>query len=423
MQSLAIIGAQWGDEGKGKITDYLSQKCDYVVRYQGGHNAGHTIWVGSQKVVLHLIPSGILHPHCVSVIGHGVVFDPEDFQTELKEVEQYCSITPENLKISYNCSVITSYNKILDALRESQGPVKIGTTGKGIGPSYEDKVSRKGLKLRDLLNKDTLHQKLKENLIEKEILFKHLYKAEFPTLEEEVERLYQRGQEVKPFLADTFNILDQAFKQNKKILYEGAQGILLDIDYGSYPFVTSSNTSMGGIYTGAGTSGKPIEEVIGIAKSYTTRVGTGPFPTELSDEMGDKLQKQGDEFGATTGRRRRCGWIDLPLLKYTAKASHLTSIALTKVDVLSGIEELKVCYAYEYEGQEIDCAYPGIDLYKVKPLYKNVKPFADKFEDKTFSPELQDYIKMIEDHVEIPVSIVAHGPEREQIVFRKEFFQ
>ena len=422
MQSVAIIGAQWGDEGKGKITDYLSQKCDLVVRYQGGHNAGHTIIVDGIKTVLHLIPSGILHPHCTSLIGHGVVFDPEDFKKEYDEVGRTCSITPQNLKISYNCSVITPYNKLLDALRENQGPVKIGTTGKGIGPSYEDKVSRKGLKLRDLLDKEVLFLKLKENLIEKEVLFKHLYNAQYPSIEEVVESLYRAGQFVKPFLADTFGLIDQAIKDDKKILFEGAQGILLDIDYGSYPFVTSSNTSIGGIYTGAGLPGNHIGEVIGIAKAYTTRVGTGPFPTELLNGTGEKLQKLGDEFGATTGRKRRCGWIDLPLLKYTAKSSNLTSLALTKVDVLCAFDELQVCYAYEYEGQEIDCAYPGIELEKVTPLFKEMTPFQDNFEGSSLSAELEAYIRTIENFVSIPVGILAFGPERKEIIFRKDYF-
>lgn len=423
MQSVAIIGSQWGDEGKGKITDLLGAKSDLVVRYQGGNNAGHTIIVGDKKIVLHLIPSGILHSHSVSVIGHGVVLDPEAFKKEYEEISNSgVKITPDNLKISENCSVITHYNRLLDGQREAKGKTKIGTTGKGIGPSYEDKTSRRGLKLRDLLDKDLLHQKLKESMIEKEILFKHLYEVEYPSLEEETEKLYSLGQFIKPFIADTFNILDNAFSNNKKILFEGAQGVLLDIDYGSYPFVTSSNTSFGGIYTGAGVPSNNVDEVIGITKAYTTRVGEGPFPTELFDETGKNIQKKGNEFGATTGRTRRCGWLDLPLLKYTVKCSNLTSLALTKVDVLSDIENLKVCYAYKYQGKEIDCAYPGIDLSKVEPLYKDMKSFSDDFKDNNLSSEIETYIKTIEEFVGIPVGILAYGPERSQIHFRKEYF-
>lgn len=424
MQSLAIVGSQWGDEGKGKITDLLGQKCDVVVRYQGGNNAGHTIIVGDQKIVLHLIPSGILHDHCTSVIGHGVVFDPEAFEKELAEVKASgISVTPEKLKISSNCSIITMYNRLIDCQRENKGPVKIGTTGRGIGPAYEDKISRKGIKMKDLLDKDLLKKKLSENLQEKEILFKHLYDVEFPSVDEEADRLFELGKAAAPFITDTFSYLDQAIQDNKKVLYEGAQGVLLDIDYGSYPFVTSSNTSCGGIYTGAGLPGKQIEEVLGITKAYTTRVGEGPFPTELFDDVGEHIQTKGGEFGATTGRKRRCGWLDLPLLKYTVKASNITSIALTKLDVLADIENLKICTGYEYEGKEIDCAYPGIDLSKVKPILKDIETFHDDFKNDELTPTLQNYIKTIEEYVGIPVGILAYGPERSEIKFVKEYFQ
>jgi adenylosuccinate synthase len=422
MQSLAIIGAQWGDEGKGKITDLLSAKCDYVVRYQGGNNAGHTIIVEGKKTVLHLIPSGILHPHCISIIGHGLVLDPEAFKKEVLGLEGVVKVSAANLKVSENCTIITSYHKILDAERENKGPEKIGTTGKGIGPAYEDKVARKCIKAKDLLYKNHLRQKLERNLLEKSALFKNLYRCEFPDLETEVEKLFSLGQFLKPFLTDTFSLLDQALQKNKKVLYEGAQGVLLDIDYGTYPYVTSSNTSVGGIYTGASVPGKHLDEILGITKAYTTRVGEGPFPTELLSELGDRIQKIGHEFGATTGRKRRCGWIDLPLLKYAVKASNITSLALTKLDVLSGLEELKLCYAYEYQGKTIDCAYPGIDLAKVKPLYKDAKPFTDDFKGKKLSQELENYIHLIEEFVGIPVGIIAYGPERHEIQFRKEFF-
>ncbi len=426
MKTLAIIGAQWGDEGKGKITDLLSEKCDVVVRYQGGNNAGHTIIVDGKKIVLHLIPSGILHPHSVSVIGHGVVFEPEAFQKELENVANAgIKVTANNLKISENVTIITSYNKILDAARESQGSVKIGTTGKGIGPAYEDKVGRRAVKLKDLFDMENLKKKLTRNLGEKEILFKHRYNVDFPSVEEEAQRLFELGKKVQPFVCDTFSFLDQAVQANKKILFEGAQGILLDVDYGTYPFVTSSSTSLGGIYTGAGIPESHVEEVLAITKAYTTRVGEGPFPTELFDEVGEKIQTVGKEFGATTGRKRRCGWLDLPLLKYSVKASNLTSIALTKLDILCVVDELKICVAYEYEGKTIDCAYPGIDLYKAKPVYKTMKPFKDDFANKTsqdLSPELNAYIKEIETFLGIPVGILAFGPERKEILFRKNYF-
>jgi len=423
MQSLAIIGSQWGDEGKGKITDLLGAKCDLVVRYQGGNNAGHTIIVEDKKIVLHLIPSGILHSHCTSVIGHGVVFDPRAFKDELDHLkENSVSVDSSHLKISENCSVITIYNKILDAQRESKGPLKIGTTGKGIGPGYEDKVSRKGLKLKDLLNLETLKEKLHANTIEKKVLFEHLYEIPFPSVDQEAEELFELGKLVEPFLCDTFSLIDQSIAQNKKVLYEGAQGVLLDIDYGSYPYVTSSNTSAGGIYTGAGIPSSQVSEVLGITKAYTTRVGEGPFPTELFTELGERIQTIGGEFGATTGRKRRCGWLDLPLLKYAVKASNITSIALTKLDVLSGLEELKLCSGYEYEGQTIDCAYPGIDMDKAKPIFKDFTPFTDDFSTDEQSSDLKAYISFIEEAIGIKVGILAYGPERSEIKFLKEYF-
>ena len=422
MNSIAIIGTQWGDEGKGKITDSLGAKCDFVVRFQGGNNAGHTIIAKGKKTVLHLIPSGILHPQCVSIIAHGVVLDPQAFSQELEVIQKQIKITPERLKISSNCSVITTYHKLLDGLRESQGPIKIGTTRKGIGPAYEDKIARKGIKLKDLLQRDVLQSKLKQNLIEKKVLFNHLYKASYPSLEEEGERLFQLGKVLGPFLTDTFSLIDSAIKQKKKILFEGAQGFLLDIDYGSYPFVTSSNTSIGGIYTGAGIPGSQIEEVLGVTKAYSTRVGQGPFPTELQGDLGKEIQEKGHEIGATTGRRRRCGWIDLPLLKYTVKASNLTSIALTKVDVLSGISPLKVCNSYKYKGQILTCATPGIDLNEAQPLYKEYPSFQDTFEDGKISHELAHYIASIEDFIGIPVGVLSFGPGRDQIKFIKNYF-
>lgn len=422
MQTLAIIGAQWGDEGKGKLTDLLAEKCDLVVRYQGGHNAGHTIWVNGQKTVLHVIPSGVLHPHCLSVIGHGVVLEPENFLAELKRTQAITKVTPENLKLSSAATVITAYHRLMDAARESQGPEKIGTTGKGIGPAYEDKVSRRGIKVKDLLDKDTLVRRLSSGYAEKAILFKHLYQIDFPTIEMEVERLYALGEQLKDYVCDTFSLIDQKLAQGKRILYEGAQGILLDVDYGTYPFVTSSSTAASGIYTGAGIPGKKMEEIIGVAKAYTTRVGEGPFPTELFNDMGLYIQQKGNEFGATTGRKRRCGWLDIPLLRYSVKCSGLTSIALTKLDILSDLPELKVCYAYEVNGKEVDCAYPGIDLFNAKPLYKDLKPFHDTFTGEEPSAELKAYISFIEEALGIPVSMYAYGPDRSQIIFKKDFF-
>lgn len=423
MKTLAIIGSQWGDEGKGKITDLLAAKCDLVVRYQGGNNAGHTIIVEGKKTVLHLIPSGILHPHCLSLVGHGVVFDPRAFKTELTKVRDAgAQVTPKNLRLSRGATVITSYHKLLDAVREAQGPVKIGTTGKGIGPAYEDKAGRRAIKLGDLTNKEVLVKKLTASLQEKASLFDKLYNVEYPSVEQEANELYELGQELAPFLDDTFALIDQALSAGKKVMYEGAQGVLLDVDWGSYPFVTSSSTAAGGIYTGAGCPGTTVQEVLGITKAYTTRVGEGPFPTELFDSMGADIQKKGGEFGATTGRPRRCGWLDLPLLKYSVKASNLTSLALTKLDVLANMGKLQICTAYEIDGKKYDMASPGLDLSKVKPILEEVSGFEDDFSTDKFSPALSSYIKKIEEHVGIPVGIVAFGPERHQIQFAKDYF-
>lgn len=422
MKTLAIIGAQWGDEGKGKITDLLGQKADLVIRFQGGNNAGHTIIVDDSKIVLHQIPSGILHSNCVSVIAHGVVFEPEAFLEELKTVTERIPVTADRLKISLNATVITPYHKILDAVRENKATKKIGTTGKGIGPAYEDKVSRKAVKVKDLLDKEVLKAKLENSLKEKLFLFEKFYEVDFPSIDEVTEKLFALGQELKPYITDTFSYIDQATKEGKKILFEGAQGVLLDIDYGSYPYVTSSSTGAAGIYTGAGVSNGIIDEKIGIVKAYTTRVGEGPMPTEMTGELGDKLQKLGNEFGATTGRRRRCGWLDLPILKYSVKASSITSIALTKLDVLSGFDELKVCYAYKVGDKEYDCAYPGLDLEEATPLYKTLKPFKQDFAESNYVAELNDYISLIESNLEVPVGILAYGPERKQIHFRKDYF-
>jgi adenylosuccinate synthase len=422
MQTMAIIGAQWGDEGKGKITDLLAEKCDLVVRYQGGHNAGHTIWVNGQKTVLHVIPSGVLHSHCLSVIGHGVVLEPKNFLAELKTISGVTKVSPENLKLSSTASVITSYHKLLDAAREMQGTEKIGTTGKGIGPAYEDKVSRRGIKVKDLLDKDTLVRRLGSGFAEKAILFKHLYHIDIPSVEEEVERLYRYGEILKDYVTDTFSLIDEKLAQGKRVLYEGAQGILLDIDYGTYPYVTSSSTAGGGIYNGAGIPGNKLDEVIGVAKAYTTRVGEGPFPTELFDEVGAHIQKKGNEIGATTGRKRRCGWLDIPLLKYSVKCSQLTSIALTKLDILSNMSELKICYAYEVNGKVVDCAYPGINLYNAKPLFKDFTPYTDTFDGGRLSKELEAYMHFLQDSLGIPVGIYAYGPDRNQVVFQQKYF-
>ncbi|MCT4641568.1 MAG: adenylosuccinate synthase [Bacteriovoracaceae bacterium] len=415
-KSVAIIGSQWGDEGKGKITDFLTKDVDYVVRFQGGNNAGHTIWIDGKKTVLHVIPSGILNKDKISVIDHGVVFDPDNFLKEVAGLERAgVDINPRNLKISNECSVITSYHKILDGAREDASANKIGTTKKGIGPAYEDRVSRKGLKLKHLLNKENLKKKLEGLFFEKKILFDNVYHCEYPSIDEEVQSLFEMGNSIAPFLVDTFSLYD---KDDKITLFEGAQGVLLDKDFGSYPFVTSSSTSYAGIFSGSSNTHNIIDDVIGITKAYTTRVGSGPFPTESECEDSVTLGRVGHEFGATTGRKRRCGWLDLPLLRYAIKVSRFTSLALTKVDVLCAIDKIKVCYAYEYEGQIIETAFAGIDLEKVKPLYKEFDSFKDTVVNGSLDQKLEEYISYIEQQLNINVSMVAFGPDRSQLHHR-----
>lgn len=419
--TVALVGAQWGDEGKGKITDYLSEKADVVVRFQGGNNAGHTIYLNEKKIVLHQIPSGILHPHCVCIVGHGVVFSPDDFLEELAEVKANVPhFAQEKLMISNYASVITKYHKLLDKAREGKSSGKIGTTCKGIGPCYEDKISRRGLKVIDLLDKETLIKKLKLSMEEKGLLFKELYSQEVPTIEEEADRLFNLGQEIKPYLADTFTYISE-LPETKKVLFEGAQGILLDIEYGSYPYVTSSNTTVSGVYSGVGFGEKrQLNNSIGVAKAYLTRVGEGPMPTEIREKIGDIIQEKGKEFGATTGRRRRCGWLDLPLLKYAIKVSRLNSIALTKIDILSNLSELKLCVGYKIGNQTYKQAFPGIDLAQVEPVFKSFDPFQDEEinDYSKVSGELKTYLDFIEDYLEVPLSILSFGPNREQVLLK-----
>lgn len=418
MSSTAIIGAQWGDEGKGKITDYLSSKTDYVVRFQGGHNAGHTLWNNGVKTVLHVIPSGVMQKDCISIIDHGVVFEPENF---LKEIDNLRScgvnVDPSRIMVSDQCTVITSFHMALDAIREMNQGNQIGTTLKGIGPAYEDKIARKAIKVIDLRSKETLHKKLTLIVTEKKFLFEQQREYLIPSIEQEVQRLYDLGKKVLLYVQNTFN--EFALNPSKNILFEGAQGVLLDIDYGSYPYVTSSSTSIGGIFTGSSSLGDKVDEVIGITKAYCTRVGEGPFPTELSGSNGKTLMVKGNEYGATTGRNRRCGWLDLPLLRYASKLSRFTCLALTKVDILNFLDELKVCYAYELESNVIDCAYPGVDLKNAKPLYRKFAPIKTFLKDGVETPELLSFIHFIEREINLPVKYVAYGPDREELLIRE----
>lgn len=422
MKNVAIVGAQWGDEGKGKLTDSLTPHFDVIVRYQGGNNAGHTIWVDGKKIVTHLVPSGILYDHTVGLIGQGVVIDPQALFHEIEELKSLgVKLSEKNLKISQQANVITAYHQLLDQAREGASDLKLGTTGKGIGPCYEDRASRRGLKIQDLLDEVVLKKKLQVLHKEKSALIKDLYQKTLPSVDEELKRLFALGKKIAPYLCDGFLFLREAALQNKKVLYEGAQGALLDVDYGTYPYVTSSNTTLAGIYNGAGVFGK-MDEFWGVVKAYTTRVGEGPFPTELFDETGEKIGRVGAEFGATTGRKRRCGWLDFPALRYAREICHMTGVIITKLDVLTDLDEIKVCTHYEYKGQKLDILYPGINFYDLKPVFLSFKSWSleDLKNPKADGP-LNTYLSYIEKQLHVPVVGYSYGPDRSELKWLKSF--
>lgn len=417
MNSIAVLGAQWGDEGKGKITDHLAAHVDYVVRFQGGNNAGHTINVDGVQTILHVVPSGILHPHCVSIIDQGVVLDPQNLSNELTRLNQAgVRVGFDNFKISFNTPIITSYHKILDGAREGQSDLKIGTTKRGIGPCYEDMASRKAILVRDFFMPEVLKKKLALLLEEKECLFKYRYQVEYPSVEEEFNNLMMNKDAIVPYACDTFSLLKDAEVLGKKVLYEGAQGLLLDNNFGQFPFVTSSNTAIGGIYTGCFTPKNGPEKILGIVKAYQTRVGEGPFPTELKNETGNRLRKEGHEYGATTGRDRRCGWLDLPLLKYAIKAGHFNTLAMTKLDVLENFKTIKICTHYMINGKMIDCASPSMDLYQVTPVYREFKVIKGSNVEETF----KEYIEFIENETGLKIDMIGFGPKRTELVNKWE---
>ncbi len=427
-KSVVVVGTQWGDEGKGKIVDYLTENAEIVARFQGGNNAGHTIVINNKKYIVHLLPSGIFRKHTRCVIGNGVVIDPEVLMEEIKTFNAAgIEITPEKLSISPKAHVIMPYHKLLDNGREKRaGKKKIGTTGRGIGPCYEDKAGRKGFRIVELLNPSHLKEKLKEVLEEKNYLL-NFYGLPSLSFEEVYEKCHNFGEFIKPYLKDVSEILIKARSEGRNILFEGAQGTFLDIDHGTYPYVTSSNTVAGNACCGTGVGPSFIDCVLGVVKAYTTRVGGGPFPTELKDETGDKLREIGGEFGATTGRPRRCGWLDLVVVKTAVKLNGINQIALTKLDVLSNFETIKVCVGYKLNGKILEKVPESLEeFYQVKPVYKELKGWRkditqfSSFED--YPREAKDYVRFIEDFLEVPVSLISSGPERESLVVLKEVF-
>ncbi|MBI2605061.1 MAG: adenylosuccinate synthase [Deltaproteobacteria bacterium] len=427
MANIAVLGAQWGDEGKGKIVDLYGERADLIVRYQGGNNAGHTLVVGGEKTVLHLIPSGVLHPGKTCVIASGVVLDPEVFLREVEALTARGLISESRgtrVWVSERTQVIMPYHKLIDRLREeSGGKAKIGTTVRGIGPCYEDKVARRGVMVGDLMDSDLLRDKIEAAIREKNAVLAALYNHEPLVVEELHAWALEMGKKLKPMVRDTRVLIQEAIAAGNTILFEGAQGTLLDVEHGTYPFVTSSNTITGGIFTGCGIGPKSLDRIIGISKAYTTRVGGGPFPTELDNDLGEWIRKQGQEFGATTGRPRRCGWLDLVALKYAVEVNGLTGIALMKADVLSGLEELKVCVAYEVDGARRNTIPSNIrELERVKPVYESLKGWKTLPDrPKTFG-EMPDafraYVGYIERTLGIPVVTISTGPGREQTLNR-----
>ncbi len=421
MPALVLLGAQWGDEGKGKATDLLGGSVDYVVRYQGGNNAGHTVVVGDQKYALHLLPSGILSPGCTPVIGNGVVVDPAVLLSELSGLNER-GVDTSKLLISGNAHLITPYNVTLDKVTERfLGKRKIGTTGRGIGPTYADKINRVGIRVQDLYDESILEQKVEAALEQKNQLLAKVFNRRAIEAGKVVEDMLQYAEQIKPFVADTTLILNDAIDEGKVVLFEGGQGTLLDVDHGTYPFVTSSNPTAGGACTGAGVGPTKISRVIGILKAYTTRVGAGPFPTELHDEDGEALRRIGGERGVTTGRDRRCGWFDAPIARYATRVNGLTDFFLTKLDVLTGWERIPVCVAYEIDGKRVEeLPYNQTDFHHAKPIYENLPGWSEDItKAKTFSDlpkNAQAYVKALEELSGAPISAIGVGPGRTETI-------
>jgi adenylosuccinate synthase len=428
MGNVVVVGAQWGDEGKGKIVDWLSERADVVVRFQGGHNAGHTLVIGENTYKLSLLPSGVVRPGKLGVIGNGVVVDPWALCAEIARLDsQGVKITRENLRIAENATLILPLHRELDVIREeAAGTSKIGTTGRGIGPAYEDKVGRRAIRVQDLKNLATLGAKVDRILVHHNALRAGLGK-ELVSKEKLMAELTEVAPKILPFMDVTWDLLDQANRARKQILFEGAQGALLDIDHGTYPFVTSSNTIAAQAATGSGMGPRAVGYVLGIAKAYTTRVGSGPFPTELDNEIGEKLGERGHEFGTVTGRKRRCGWFDAVLVRQICKVSGIDGIALTKLDVLDGFDEIKVCVGYRLDGGRIDRLPAGQNSQsRIEPIYETFEGWSQSTRGARSWSDLPaqaiKYVRQIEELIECPVTLLSTSPERDDTILMKDPF-
>jgi adenylosuccinate synthase len=424
--AIVLLGAQWGDEGKGKATDLLGDRVKYVVRYQGGNNAGHTVVIGKEKYALHLLPSGILTPSCIPVIGNGVVIDPAVLLEEIRGLNER-GVDTSKLKISTNAHLITPYHRTIDKVSERfLGKSKIGTTGRGIGPAYADKINRIGIRIQDLFDPSILRQKLEGALRDKNQVLIKVFNRKGIEVDDVLNEYLGYAEILKPYVTDTSLLLNQALDKGEVVLLEGSQGTLLDVDHGTYPFVTSSNPTAGGASTGSGIGPTKIARVIGIIKAYTTRVGSGPFPTELFDEDGEKLRSIGGEFGVTTGRSRRTGWYDALIARYAVRVNGLTDFFLTKLDVLTGWEKIPVCVAYEIDGKRVEeLPASQTDFHHAKPIYEYLPGWS---EDISSAKELKDlpanaraYVKYLEENSGAPMSAIGVGPGRDQTIAVKDF--
>ena len=429
MANAVVVGAQWGDEGKGKIVDWLSERADVVVRFQGGHNAGHTLVIGENTYKLSLLPSGVVRPGKLAVIGNGVVIDPWALLAEIERLtKQKVAITADNLRIAENATLILPLHRELDQLREAAaGAGKIGTTGRGIGPAYEDKVGRRAIRVQDLKNLEAMESKVDRILVHHNALRRGLGQPEICKVTLMAE-LTEIAPKILPYMDVTWDLLDKANRQGKRILFEGAQGALLDIDHGTYPFVTSSNTVAAQAATGSGMGPRAVGYVLGIAKAYTTRVGSGPFPTELSDAIGEKLGERGHEFGTVTGRQRRCGWFDAVLVRQVCKVSGIDGIALTKLDVLDGFDTIRICVGYELDGERLDrLPASASEQERIVAIYEDFEGWKDSTRGARSWAQLPaqavKYVRRLEELIECPVTLLSTSPERDDTILMKDPFQ
>jgi len=428
MSTVVITGAQWGDEGKGKIVDILTEDADYIVRYQGGHNAGHTVVIGDSKFVLHLIPSGILRPGKKCVIGNGVVIDPQALLAEIDGLLEKGIAVSENLLISGRAHIIMPYHRAIEKESEKQkGSLKIGTTGRGIGPTYADKMARVGVRVADLLDKEVFREKLKTNIQEMNYFLDRLYGAKGFVVEDIYDEYTWYAERLRDFITDTAVLLNRVLREGKNVLFEGAQGTHLDVDHGTYPYVTSSNATSGGACTGTGVGPTKIDKVVGVVKAYTTRVGSGPFPTELNDATGEFLRDKGREFGATTGRPRRCGWFDAVATRYAADVNGFTGMVLTKMDVLDDLDEIRICTGYRYQGKQYTDMPSQLNvLEECEPVYETIQGWkaatAGLSEYDALPLNAKKYVERIQELIGVDVDIISTGFRRnETIVLRKIF--